>query len=62
MLADIASGEVDWADALFLIAAVLFFIAALVAIPRPNPSRAASYYSTLVGLGLTLVAVAWLLL
>ena len=43
MLADIASGEVDWADVLFLIAAILFFLATLVAIPRPQPHGAAAY-------------------
>ena len=61
VLADIASGEVDWADVCFLIAAILFFLAALVAIPRPN-TGGAPWYSTLIGLGLTLTAVALLLL
>jgi hypothetical protein len=59
VLGDIASGEVDWADALFLIAAILFVVDALLRASRlpKDPTR-----GTLTPLGLTLVAVAFLLL
>ena len=56
MLAAIASGHADAADLLFLIAAVLFGVAAIIAIARSAAE------SALVPAGLCLVAVSWLLL
>jgi hypothetical protein len=54
----ITSGHVLLADWLFLIAAVFFAIAAILAWSRrPDPSNGA-----LVPIGLCLVAVAWLVL
>ena len=61
MLADISHGHVDAADWLFLIAAIVFVIAAIinwlggVLATRVNPA-------TLTCVGLALVAFAWLLL
>lgn len=59
MLADaIADGHVYAADWLFLIAAVIFGLAAIIAGARlPDRTR-----GTLIPAGLCLVAIAWLLL
>ena len=58
MLADIISGEVDFADIMFLIAAIVFVIAAVLAwTKRPDPTSGA-----LVPIGLALLAVGWLVL
>ncbi len=56
MVADIVGGETQWADILFLIAAILFGFAGFLA----SQSRATD--SALVRFGLCLVAVGWLLL
>jgi hypothetical protein len=54
----ITNGNLNWADVLFLIAAILFFVEALLrASAKPEPTR-----GVLVPLGLTLIAIAWLLL
>jgi hypothetical protein len=56
--AGIASGHVLLADWLFLIAAILLLAAALIAaLQRPDPSHGA-----LAPTGLTLIAIAWLVL
>ena len=58
MLASILSGHVDLADWLWLIAAVLFAVAGvLAAIQKPDPTHGA-----LVPFGLSLVALGWLVL
>jgi len=58
MLADIASGNTGTADVLFLIAAILFALAALVAfLIHPDGWR-----SALTPAGLCLVAIGWLVL
>lgn len=59
LLADIASGEVDWADVFFLIAIILFVIAGVAHLTREALGRL-SY--ALLCFGLALVALAWLLL
>jgi len=56
MLADIASGEVDTADVLFLIAFILFVIATVMA------AMAKAVDSVIVRAGFACVALAWLLL
>ena len=56
MLADIISGKVDLADVLFLLAAILFVLAAFVPLRRPE-------YSPVLGwLGLAAIAIGWLVL
>jgi hypothetical protein len=58
LLADISSGHADGAEWLFLIAAILFLVAGLLAMfKRPDPTSGA-----LVPFGLMCVAVAWLIL
>jgi hypothetical protein len=58
VLADISSGHADGAEWLFLIAAILFLIAGVLALfQRPDPTNGG-----LVPFGLMLVAVAWLVL
>jgi hypothetical protein len=59
--ADIASGEAATADVLFLIAAIVFGVAALIEVPQPPPA-VARWSHFLLGAGLCLVAVAWLIL
>jgi len=56
MLADIASGEVDTADVLFLIAFILFVISAVMA------AMARSIDQVILRAGFACVALAWLLL
>jgi hypothetical protein len=56
--ADIATGETAWADIFFLVAVILFVVAAAVTWnfqPRP-------LWATLTALGLAFVSLAWLLL
>jgi len=60
MIADIASGNTDWADIFFLIAVILFVIGAVVAY-RPMVNER-PLWATVVALGLAFVALAWLLL
>lgn len=72
MLADIASGNTGTADVLFLIAAILFGIAALFHIfaPAGGPRDAAAparpaywgWTPALVDVGLCLVAIGWMVL
>jgi hypothetical protein len=58
MIATLSTGHVDLADWLFLIAAILFVLAGvLAAIQKPDPTHGA-----LVPFGLALIAVAWLVL
>jgi hypothetical protein len=56
MLAEIAKGEVDLADVLFLIAVILFVIAAVMRF------AARAWDSALVATGLAAAAFGWLLL
>jgi hypothetical protein len=56
MLADIASGEVDLADILFLIGFVLFVLGAIMAFMRR------AFEPALVYAGLGCIALGWLLL
>ena len=60
MLADIATGNTGTADVLFLIAAIVFGLAALSALTTIQVS--AGMKAALVPVGLTLVAIAWLIL
>jgi hypothetical protein len=56
ILADIASGEVDWADIFFLIAVILFVIGGALAY------QAKALWATIVSVGLAFVALGWLVL
>lgn len=58
MLADIASGHVDLADVLFLLAAILFAVSLVDAV-SPRTDRLGTLC---VRAGLALVAVGWLVL
>ena len=62
----IVNGNLNAADVLFLIGAILFGVGALVAIPTatttPGRARAALWHGFLIGAGLCLVAIAWLIL
>jgi len=60
MIADIANSHVDLADVLFLIAAIVFAVAAIAAYVRQAVPR--DWVPSLVPVGLCLVAVAWLVL
>jgi hypothetical protein len=60
VLADIANGHVDLADVLFLIAAIVFAVATIAGYVRQAVPR--DWVPVLVPLGLTLVAIAWLVL
>jgi hypothetical protein len=56
ILADIASGETDWADIFFLIAVILFVLAAVVAF------QVKTFYATVLATGLAFCALGWLVL
>ena len=56
IIADIASGEVDWADVLFLVAFILFVIVTVMRV------MARAFDGALVAAGLACLALAWLLL
>jgi hypothetical protein len=58
--ADILHGHLLLADWLFLVAAVVFAVATVASYVRQNVPR--DWLPCLVPLGLTLVAVAWLVL
>jgi hypothetical protein len=60
VIADIVNGKVDLADWLFLIAAIVFAVATIAGYVRQAVPR--DWLLILVPLGLTLVAVAWLVL
>ena len=62
MLADITSGHVLLADWLFLIAAALFVIAAIVQAPKVAAPKVQPWALTIVAIGLACLAVAWLVL
>jgi len=61
MLADIASGNTDTADVLFLIAAIAFGLAALIAGGFGKP-RATPWERPLALAALCLVSIGWLVL
>lgn len=56
MLADIAHGEVNAADIMFLIAVILFVVAVVIRV------MARTFDSAIVAAGLAFVALGWLLL
>lgn len=56
ILADIAVGKTGGAELFFLIAAILFGVGAIVAF------SVKAFWATAVAAGLTLVAIAWVLL
>ena len=60
MLATLFEGHADLADVLFLIAAIAFAVATIAGYIRQAVPR--DWVPVLVPLGLTLVAVAWLVL
>jgi hypothetical protein len=61
LLADIATGHHAAADILFLIAAIVFGIAAFFGNPAEPPHPLLGRFS-LVAVGLCLLAIAWLIL
>jgi hypothetical protein len=56
MIADIATGETDWADIFFLIALILFAVGAVLAF------QAKALWASVVSLGLVAVSLGWLVL
>jgi hypothetical protein len=56
VLADLVHGEVDWADVLFLVAAIIFFIVFVIRL------QARSIDGMLIAAGFVILSVAWLLL
>jgi uncharacterized membrane protein len=59
MLADISSGNTEFADIMFLVGFILFLVAAVLLYPRPtNPP----FGHTVAALGLAAVALGWLVL
>jgi len=56
MIADIVSGELDWADVCFLVAAILAVVAAVIAWPEKTVA------TTLGWAAVAAVAIGWLLL
>lgn len=63
MIADISHGHVDAADALFLVAVILFGLATLINLLGETTSFVkGSHTMTAVFAGLTSLALAWLLL
>jgi Mn2+/Fe2+ NRAMP family transporter len=62
MLAEIASGNFDAADAFFLIATILAVLAAVAyaLASRPTPSRVLVWAPVLLSLSVACVAFAWL--
>jgi hypothetical protein len=56
MLADIAHGNTGFADIMFLVALILFLVAAVVAF------QVKTFYATVLALGLASVSLAWLVL
>ena len=65
LLADIASGNTDTADVLFLIGAIVFGLATLIALDmalRASPRTINVWQPVLVAAGLCLVSIAWLVL
>jgi hypothetical protein len=61
MISDIAHGHIDGADICFLVAAILFGVATLLRVMvRPPGER--SLDAIFIAAGLTLVAIAWLIL
>jgi len=58
LLADIVHGEVDWADIMFLVGAILFGVVFILRVMAPRDS----VDQILLAAGLTVVAIGWLLL
>lgn len=56
------SGNLNAADIFFIVATVLLVVAAVLAFPRPAPSRASVYSTALAYLGLGCATFAWLIL
>ena len=56
MLADIANGNTNWADILFLVALILFLIGGFLAY------QAQALWATVMSLGLAALSGAWLVL
>lgn len=56
ILADIASGNTGFADIMFLVAFIVFLLAAVVAF------QVKTFYATVIALGLAAVSLGWLVL
>jgi len=56
MIADIASGNTGFADVMFLVALIVFLLAAFVAF------EAKTFYATILAIGLAAVSLGWLVL
>jgi hypothetical protein len=61
LIADISSGNTTLADWMFLIAIVAFGIAFITQWPSIRP-KADEWFRLLIALGLTVVAIGWLVL
>ena len=59
---DITHGHLLLADWLFLIAALLAFLAAVAHAPMANTPKLSVWAGTLLALAIVLIAVAWLVL
>jgi len=59
LLADVASGNTDWADIFFLVAVILFFLAALA---HFRPGGPWEYYGGIVAAGLGFTALGLMVL
>jgi len=56
VIADIASGNTGFADVMFLVALVIFLVAAFVAF------QVKTFYATVIALGLAALSLGWLVL
>lgn len=61
-LATISEGHPDFADVMFLVAFILFLLAAVLSIPPTNPRPAWLNAMVFLALGLASLALAWLVL
>ena len=61
LIGDIASGNLDMADVLFLAAFILFVIAFITELPMARP-QGGPWWRMIVSAALACVALAWLLL
>jgi hypothetical protein len=56
VLADIANGNTGFADVMFLVALIVFLLAAVVAF------QVKTFYATVIALGLAALSLGWLVL
>jgi hypothetical protein len=56
VLADISTGNTGFADVMFLVALIIFLVAAFVAF------QAKTFYATVIAIGLAALSLGWLVL